>query len=157
MDAISIRLEGLDRLVDAVRAAPGPVREIMDVRTLEAGEIVKDHAQANHRFKTKDGQLERSVSVRQTGPARVEVFLDRNVALYGPFVHEGTRAHLITPNRRKLLRWQGRDHWISKRSVMHPGTKPDRFLYEAATAKTPDVQAHIQEGVWDAIQEAGLT
>lgn len=152
----SLRFEGLDRLVDAVRVAPGAVHEVLDVSVLEAGEIIRSHAQANHRFKYRNGQLESSVTVRQTGPGQAEVFLDTGVAFYGPFVHEGTRAHMIFPVKRKLLRWQGRDHFISKRSVMHPGTKPDRFLYEAADAKRQDVQARIQAGINSAIQEAGL-
>ncbi len=157
MNAISLRFEGLERLVDAVRVAPDAVREIMDVRTLEAGEIVRGHAQTYHKFKSKNGQLERSVTVRQTGPAQVEVFLDRNVALYGPFVHEGTRAHKILPVRRKALRYSSGDGFAFRRSVMHPGTKPDRFLYDAADAKKSAIQAHIQSGINDAIQEAGLS
>lgn len=152
----SLRFEGLDRLVDAVRVAPGAVREVLDVSVLEAGGLIASRAQLEHNFRTKSGMLERSVSVQQTGPAQAVVFLDRNVAPYAAMVHEGTRAHIIAPTRRKALRWSSRGAFFFARRVSHPGTKPDQFLYKAADKERGAVQARIQAGIDSAIQEAGL-
>jgi HK97 gp10 family phage protein len=154
---ISIQIEGLDRVIDAVRKAPEVVREVVDVAVLEAAGIVQEEAQNHHRFKTRDGALERSVTVRDSGSASAEVFLDEGVARYAPFVHEGTRPHKIFPVNRKALRFVSRGGAFAfARSISHPGTKPDRFLYEASDRKQGEVQARIQSGVDAAIQEAGL-
>jgi len=154
---ISLRFEGLDRLVDAVRVAPGAVHEVLDVSVLEAGEIIASRARLEHNFRTKSGMLERSVSVQQTGPAQAVVFLDRNVAPYAAMVHEGTRAQEdFVPTRRKALRWSSRGTFFFARRVSHPGTKPDQFLYKAADKERGAVQARIQAGIDSAIQEAGL-
>jgi len=152
----SLRFEGLDRLVDAVRVAPGAVHEVLDVSVLEAGELIASRAQLEHNFRTKSGMLERAVTVQQTGPAQAVVFLDRNVAPYAAMVHEGTRAHIITPNRRKALRWTSRGAFFFARRASHPGTKPDQFLYKAADKERDAVKARIQTGINSAIQEAGL-
>jgi hypothetical protein len=152
-----VSFEGLDRLVDAVRKAPEAVYEVLDVRVLEGAEIVQVRAQGNHRFVGKSGQLERSVTVREVGRAQAVVFLDRNVAFYGPYVHEGTRAHRIAPVKRKMLRFVSRGgSFVFRREVFHPGTKPDKFLYQAAQETQKEVHTHLQEGIWDAIKEAGL-
>ena len=49
------------------------------------------------------------------------------------FVHAGTPAHVIRPHFKKILRFvpQGGNGFIFARKVVHPGTAPDPFLYEA--------------------------
>lgn len=153
---ISASLQGVDRLIDAVRVAPDAVHEVMDVATLEAGEIVAQEAREKHRYQSRTAAIERSVTVRRAGQATASVFLDPVVAKYGPMLHEGTRAHLILPVHRQTLRWSSGDRFLFARKVRHPGTKPDPFLYEAADRKNGEVIARLQEGVWDGIKEAGL-
>lgn len=153
---ISARLEGLDRLIDAVRKAPAAVREVMDVAVLEAGEIIAEEGRSRHRYQTRSGALDRSIAVRQAGPGAASVFLDPLVAKYGPMLHAGTRAHLILPKNRKMLRWTNGNGFRFAREVHHPGTKPDQFLYEAASRKRGEVVNRLQQGVQDAIEEAGL-
>ena len=62
-----------------------------------------------------------------------EVYIDNDVAYYGPFVHEGTRAHYIFPKEKQSLRWvpSGGNGFVFAKRVFHRGTKPDQFLYEA--------------------------
>ena len=95
---------------------------------------VRDTAQEKHRFTSRTGNLEKAVDYRisNSGMQGV-VFIDSDVAKYGPFVHAGTPAHVIRPHFKKILRFvpQGGNGFIFARKVVHPGTAPDPFLYEA--------------------------
>lgn len=42
--------------------------------------------------------------------------------------HNGTRAHLIYPNKAKTLRFSSRGRIVYAKVVRHPGTKPNKFL-----------------------------
>lgn len=78
---------------------------------------VQERAQDKHRFKTRTGNLERSIQTRVVSewPIEGEVYLDPSATMitegkwkgfsYGFFVHEGTKAHEIKPRNKKCLRW----------------------------------------------------
>ena len=51
---------------------------------------------------------------------------------YAYFVHEGTRSHLIEPNKKKALRWESGGKFVFAKKVQHPGYKGDPFLKNAA-------------------------
>lgn len=42
--------------------------------------------------------------------------------------HEGTRPHAISARNAQFLRFSVRGRVVYSRTVMHPGTKPNRFL-----------------------------
>lgn len=42
--------------------------------------------------------------------------------------HEGTRPHIITPRNHEVLRFSAGGRVIYSRVVMHPGTRPNRYL-----------------------------
>ena len=42
--------------------------------------------------------------------------------------HEGTRPHIITPNNHEYLRFSKGGRVIYTKQVMHPGTRPNRYL-----------------------------
>lgn len=42
--------------------------------------------------------------------------------------HEGTRPHAISARNAQFLRFSSRGRMVYARTVMHPGTKPNRFL-----------------------------
>lgn len=42
--------------------------------------------------------------------------------------HNGTRPHLIRPEKAEILRFTAGSRVVYSREVMHPGTKPNRFL-----------------------------
>lgn len=62
------------------------------------------------------------------------VFLDETVAPYAPFVHDGTKPHLILPRAKLALRWVKNGKFIFAKKAWHPGTAKDQFLYEAGSA-----------------------
>lgn len=47
---------------------------------------------------------------------------------YANYVHEGTRPHLILPNKQRALKFTKNGQVIITRRVNHPGTRPNRFL-----------------------------
>jgi hypothetical protein len=42
--------------------------------------------------------------------------------------HEGSRPHLIVPNRSQVLRFTAGSRVIYTHTVRHPGTRPNRYL-----------------------------
>ena len=112
-------------------------REVFEKRLRQAirasAREVQEEAQRTHRFTSRTGQLERAIDVRMIGDKTAEVYIDSQAAPYGPFVHEGTRAHEIFPKGKKVLRWvpNGGNGFVFAKRVFHRGTKPDQFLYEA--------------------------
>lgn len=112
-------------------------REVFEKRLRQAirasAREVQEEAQRTHRFTSRTGQLERAIDVRMIGDKTAEVYIDNNAAPYGPFVHEGTRAHEIFPKGKQALRWvsNGGNGFVFAKRVFHRGTKPDQFLYEA--------------------------
>ena len=112
-------------------------REVFEKRLRQAirasAREVQEEAQRTHSFTSRTGQLERAIDVRMIGDKTAEVYIDSQAAPYGPFVHEGTRAHEIFPKGKQVLRWvpNGGNGFVFAKRVFHRGTKPDPFLYEA--------------------------
>lgn len=112
-------------------------REVFEKRLRQAikasAREVQEEAQRTHRFTSRSGQLERAIDVRMIGDKTAEVYIDSDLAPYGPFVHEGTRAHYIFPREKQSLRWvpSGGNGFVFAKRVFHRGTQPDQFLYEA--------------------------
>lgn len=42
--------------------------------------------------------------------------------------HEGTRPHVIVPQRARILRFAKNGRVVFAHKVMHPGTRPNRYL-----------------------------
>lgn len=60
------------------------------------------------------------------GKLELEVGADSRIAYIH---HEGTPPHMITPGPSvKAVRFPGRTGVVFAKAVMHPGTKPNRFL-----------------------------
>lgn len=112
-------------------------REVFEKRLRQAirasAREVQEEAQRTHRFTSRSGQLERAIDVRMIGDKTAEVYIDSDLAPYGPFVHEGTKAHYIFPREKQSLRWvpAGGNGFVFAKRVFHRGTQPDQFLYEA--------------------------
>lgn len=53
-------------------------------------------------------------------------------AKYAMYVHDGTRPHTITAKRTSTLKFIGKDgNWVYRRSVHHPGTKANPWLFRS--------------------------
>ena len=124
-------LKKLNRRLDAISNGSHILKAIQLQAVREAKELVP----------RQTGYLARSI-----GPGS----LTRSVAIvhasagYAAFVELGTRPHVITPRRAKVLAWgtnnrlSGRPRsgsgMVFARRVNHPGTKPQPFLVPGAIA-----------------------
>jgi hypothetical protein len=74
------------------------------------------------------GRLKNSIHMRQSRfPLGQEMRIGSPLS-YAYNHHEGTKPHIITPDRTQVLRFSSRGRIVYARSVRHPGTKPNKFL-----------------------------
>lgn len=76
----------------------------------------------------KTGALKASINMTQ-----YRVPMGQNVKIGSPLNyalvhHEGSKPHIITPNRAEVLRFPARGRVVYTRVVRHPGTKPNKYL-----------------------------
>lgn len=95
----------------------------------EVGEKVQKAARAQ--VGRDSHALARSIHLEHkrssTGP---EVYVGSNLN-YARLHHEGTRPHIIMPQRAKVLRLSSKGRVSYSRVVHHPGTKPNRYLTDS--------------------------
>ena len=129
---------------------------------LSASEEVAEEARMHHRFKPNKGKLELAITKKvSTDGLTAWVTIDRTQAPYGPFVHEGSRPHVIRPTRKKRsLRWPKPQGWatpkgnfVFAKKVNHPGTEADPFLYNALDAESAEVEKIFSRHVGFALEE----
>ena len=135
-----------DKLARAFEKAPQATRDMVRKQLKEAAEGIKYRASAEHRYKRQSGELERKGIVTRVEDNIAVIALSPRVP-YGVYVHEGTKPHVISAVKKKLLRWTDGNRWFSKKQVMHPGTKPDQFLYNAADKEAPLIQSRFENAL----------
>jgi hypothetical protein len=100
----------------------GPVGRHMYVR----GRAIVSAAKAQVGVDT--GRLKNSISMTQSRAVYGQSMTIGSPLRYALAHHEGTRPHIITPNRTEVLRFSSRGRIVYARAVRHPGTKPNKFL-----------------------------
>lgn len=117
-----------DGAVERVLFGPdGVVRRV----TESAAKRIARRAQVLAPVRT--GRLRDSIragEARRTGPAEMTAEVTAGAA-HAVYVHEGTSPHVIRPRTGKALRFTAGGQLVFARSVMHPGTSPNRFLIQA--------------------------
>ncbi|ADX31945.1 tail component [Tsukamurella phage TPA2] len=111
-------------------------RQVQPLLLREGARVIRRIAtEARALVPVKTGNLGRSIreeQVKPTGPFRVTGGVSAD-APYARYVHDGTRAHIITPRNGQFLAFPGRSgQTVFARSVRHPGTKARPFLVNAA-------------------------
>lgn len=159
---IEITIQNIEKLTRAFEAAPAAVERRLAASLGKVARAIQETARANHRFKSRSGDLERSIDYTvNRGEMKAEVGILDDTPEYGKWVHNGTPPHKIRPSKRKSLRFVGdadifsgsggQYGFVFAKSVNHPGTKADPFVHNAATKV--DADAIFNEGVNAAIQE----
>lgn len=74
------------------------------------------------------GNLKQSIKVHRHGNIGYKVSVN---SLYGVYVDQGTRPHVIVPRVKKYLAFQVNGQWVRTKRVNHPGTKPNPFFTNA--------------------------
>ena len=141
---------GIDaqRLLTAFSIAPDNMRNGMRLAMKRAinETISVARSKESHRFTSRSHNLERSIDgkVVSSDPLIGMVAAGGKNAPYGIYVHDGTPRHLIRVNpqgrmgkkpgstRPGTLSFAVGGRMMFRREVMHPGTKEDPFLYNAA-------------------------
>lgn len=142
---VTIDLTGTDK-VRAMLQRLGPA--LSNQALAETAVKVEDYIRAEAGKHLKTGALNSSIFKRRTTDGW-EVGHDLQRAPHAVFVMFGTKAHLIKPKRKKILRWAGGGAFHFAKVVHHPGNKADDWLKRAA-AIAPQifasaVQAHINQ------------
>ncbi len=122
-------------LVRAFESAPAKTRQMVQKQVKMAVRDIREEARDNHRFISRGGATEKSIESEASGN-KGRVYLGSAVAVYQ---HEGTKAHLIVPRNKKVLRFAGDKHFVFTKRVQHPGIKQDQYLYRAAEKLTPAI------------------
>ena len=90
------------------------------------GKIVQAAAKAQVGVRT--GALRSSSHMRHLRDSRGQFVKIGSKLNYALAHHEGTKPHLITPNRAQVLRFTRGSSVVFAHAVMHPGTKANRYL-----------------------------
>lgn len=132
-----------DKLVRAFEGAPDKTREKLRETVKTTARDIRARASAEHRYTSRSGTLEREGIAYRADGLRATVFLDSTAVPYGRYLHEGTKAHVVEPRNRRVLRWPvGEDFAFAKR-VRVSGIKPDPFLYNAAEKEAPAFERRL--------------
>lgn len=140
-----------NKLAKAFEKAPEATRDMVRKQLKIAAEGIKDRASTEHRYKRQSGQLERDGIVTRVEDNVATIALNPRVP-YGVYVHEGTKPHIILPKQKRVLRWSDGNKFIFSKSVVHPGTKPDQFLYNAADKEAPLIQSRFENAISEIVR-----
>ena len=110
---------GLDYLL---KNPLGPVGRSLSKRGLRVA------GAARRQVGVDTGALKRSISMSHKRDARGQFVKVGSPLNYARMHHEGTKPHIITPNRSQYLVFNKGSRVIYATSVRHPGTKPNRYL-----------------------------
>lgn len=142
MSAISIKIEGLDELVSAVKDAPEIVGS--QIAKAIAKSILEVQREAMQRVPVDTGIL-RSSFRSALSMLKGELFVDADYAVY---VHEGTRPHWPPFGAGSALEGWSQRHGIEPflvaRSIAMRGTKAQPFLKEGLEASTDNINKHFK-------------
>lgn len=132
--------ENFAELTTQLRAVPAKLERNLAMAVRMAGEEAARIAKGTTRFRDHTASLRSSIEpVGPTGAfltGDLEIVLSAGAA-HASYVEEGTPPHQIRPKHRKALRWAVEGGFLFARVVNHPGTRPTRFLEDAAEQVLP--------------------
>ncbi len=143
------------KLVKAFERFPEETTKQLRLGLKIAVRDIQEYASEHHDYTSRSGNLERDGIATKVEGAVGMVMLNPSVP-YAQYVHEGTKRHKIRIKNKRALRWAAGDGFKFAKSVNHPGTAPDQFLYKAATAQEKHIQDVLSKSIDKALRKAGL-
>jgi hypothetical protein len=138
-DAITVKIEGLEKLREAFKRSPGIVsKQIQRAISLSVALVNRE---AKIEAPVRTGRL-RSGIRSKISPFKGTV---ESTVVYGVYVHEGTSAHIIKPVKKKALYWKGAAHPV--KSVQHPGTRANPFMKRGVSRSEGQIQFIFQRAI----------
>lgn len=90
------------------------------------GKLIEAAAKAQVGRKT--GALRASIHMRHKRNTRYQYIEVGSRLKYARMHHEGTKPHLIYPQKKTVLRFFSKGQIVHTHLVRHPGTRPNRYL-----------------------------
>jgi hypothetical protein len=174
------------KLLSALQKVGNTAAKELRMEMGQACRTVQRDAKMHHRYKAKRGGVERSIlyDVSPAG-IEGTLRVDTGVTPYAGYVHDGTKPHKIFPKNKAALYFviNGKKILVPKLSMLygatglsqywreaekagayvsrkgyvdHPGTKPDKFLYQAMARQKPYILARMSGAVKRVFQMAGF-
>lgn len=138
-----IEIKGLNKLQNAIDKSPREVFAGLSRAISTSVHIIRP-LMRNEAPRGKSGQLRANIHARAVG-LRGEVGPNLEVTPYAWFVHQGTSAYVIRPNKKKALWWPGAKHPVKK--VNHPGIKANPFVERTFEAIKYPVQKIFEKEI----------
>jgi hypothetical protein len=112
---------------------PGPMDMMLKSPVGEVGRFLAGRARlivigAKRQVGKKTRRLQQSIHSRQSRTAYGQMVWIGSEVKYALAHHEGTKPHIIKPNKAKALRFTAGTRVIYSRAVRHPGTRANRYL-----------------------------
>lgn len=83
---------------------------------------------AKRQVGVQTGRLKNSIHIVHQREVTGQAFKIGSPLSYALMHHEGTKPHMIYPDKARVLRFTSGSRIIYAREVRHPGTKPNRYL-----------------------------
>jgi hypothetical protein len=115
--AATVEIEGGDEVIRAIKKFPREM-QLLNGTLYDSLAEIQTEAKLNHRFDSDTGKLEESIDVELVRNLEGVVKLNRAIASYGNYIHDG-----------------------------FPGWRPDRFITKAALKKRPKVKKNIEDQI----------
>lgn len=147
MPSVNIKLKGLKELKAGMKKAPSFIGK--EINQGIATSIIELERKARQEAPVDTGNL-RSKHRTKLDPLRMRGEL-LNVAKYATAVHEGTRARVIRPKKKKALSWKGAAHPVKK--INHPGTQANPWLERTADKKRAKIERIMQKSINRALKQ----
>lgn len=150
---LKIEIWGLEEAVSRLDRISQETRdELKDAMDMSLRDI-QEEARQHHRYTTRTGTAERSIDTEasyRSDNFSGTVGTTRKITV---FLHQGTKAHVITPKRKLALRWTNGGSFVFAKRAWHPGTHKDPFIYNALWKKRSGILSRFGRAVRHAIGE----
>jgi hypothetical protein len=93
---------------------------------MRRGTLIQSAARAQVGVKT--GALRSSINVVLERTVYGQMMTIGSTLNYALLHHNGSRPHIIKPKNAQMLRFTQRGRVVYSRAVLHPGTRPNRYL-----------------------------
>ena len=127
----------VEQLGEAFARLPEALDRNMSIAVRMAAEMAANTARESHAYVDRSGVLTASISASDPTGEFSAGTLQASFGAgtgYAVFVELGTKAHVIRPKFRAMLRFPVEGGFVFSRGVRHPGTKPTMFLHKARDA-----------------------
>lgn len=147
---LEVKLEGND-ISRALALVHDRAVKALNVGLKIATREIQNTARSRHKFTTRSGNLERSIQTT-SGYLIGSVDLNKRIAPYGNYIHEGTRDHEVKPKDKKALRYVGAGgRFFFSKGHKVSGIKKDPFIVNAFESRRAEIMNIINRQVRTAI------